>query len=124
MLLLVCVKNKKRLLRAVKKYGKENFKCEILEFFESREEVLRREKEFVNEQLINDSLCMNLQPGGGGGFLSKEHGLKCSSAGGKSYREKLYSDKKFFKTVSKRSSEVSQIKNWKEKFFLWYLLDL
>lgn len=96
----------KRLKRAVKKYGKENFKCEILEFFESRKEVLLREKEVVNEQFLNDPLCMNLQPGGGGGFSTVEHGLKCSTAGGESYSEKLYSDKNFFKTVSKRSKEV------------------
>lgn len=51
-----------------KKYGIENFKKEILEFFDSREEVLKREAEIVTEELIADPLCMNIQIGGNGGW--------------------------------------------------------
>ena len=74
----------KRLKRAVEKYGTENFKCEILEFFESRDEVLKREEEVVNEQLINDPFCMNLQTGGGGGFTKE-----ICSLGGKAGNKKI-----------------------------------
>lgn len=58
----------KRLRRSIRKYGKSNFKLEILEFFSTREEVVKREKELVNEDLIKDSNCLNLKLGGSGGF--------------------------------------------------------
>ena len=93
----------KRLTRAVKKYGKENFKCEILEFFESREEVLKRENEIVNEQLINDPLCMNLKPGGNGGF-SKESSKK----GTNTMLTKIWSDAEFINRNKKRLSKQSK----------------
>ena len=63
----------KRLWYSIKKYGKENHVCEILEFLESRELLKEREKEIVNVELINEELCMNLQIGGGGGILNEEH---------------------------------------------------
>jgi hypothetical protein len=56
-----------RLRRSIRKYGKENFKSEILEFFEDRESLAKRERELVNEDFINDKMCMNLKVGGTGG---------------------------------------------------------
>lgn len=94
----------KRLKRAVEKYGKENFKCEILEFFESREEVLKREKEIVNENLLNDINCMNIQPGGGGGIFSKEHHLKMIKGSTKWIKEK-WNDVEFRKKQSEFKRE-------------------
>ena len=61
-----------RIRRSIKKYGKENFKCEILEMLPDRNLLKQREKDIVNEELLNDSLCMNLVYGGGGGFISPE----------------------------------------------------
>jgi len=58
----------KRLKRSIKKYGKENFKIEYLEFFDSRELLVEREKQLVNEDLLKDDNCMNLKTGGFGGF--------------------------------------------------------
>ena len=49
---------------SIKKHGKENFKIKIIEFFKTRKELSEREKELVNEDLLNESLCMNLKPGG------------------------------------------------------------
>ena len=46
----------KRLWYSIKKYGKENFTCEILEFLHNREELVKREKELVNEDFIKDPL--------------------------------------------------------------------
>lgn len=57
-----------KLRRSINKYGKENFKIEVLEFFENRTDALKREMEIVTENLILDELCMNLKPGGDGGF--------------------------------------------------------
>lgn len=56
------------LKRSIKKYGVENFKFEILEFVETREELKKREKELINEELLKDPFCMNIKLGGEGGF--------------------------------------------------------
>ena len=59
-----------RLQIAYKKYGIENFKKEILKYFDTKEEAFEYEAEVVNETLINDNNCYNLSPGGKGGFIS------------------------------------------------------
>lgn len=61
------------LTRSLKKYGKENHVCEILQMFDTREEVIEGEKTLITEDVINDPLCMNLRVGGvGGGGFSQE----------------------------------------------------
>lgn len=59
----------KRLRRSIRKYGKENFKIEILEFFESREDLSDAEKKLITEDILKDSKCMNLKLGGYGGNI-------------------------------------------------------
>lgn len=61
------------LRRSIKKYGKINFKFEIIEFLPNRDLLKKREKELVNENTLKDKLNMNLQPGGGGGFCNEKH---------------------------------------------------
>lgn len=56
----------KRIKNSVKKHGKDAHRKDILEFFESREELVNREIELVDEQLINDPMCMNIKLGGEG----------------------------------------------------------
>jgi len=68
---------------SIRKYGVENHTKEILEFFETREELILREQEIVTKELISDGKCMNLKEGGQGGFSNKEHMTKCVTAGGK-----------------------------------------
>ena len=53
-----------------KKYGDENHVREILEFCASRDELKQREKEIVNEALLEDPLNINLKYGGEGGWMS------------------------------------------------------
>jgi hypothetical protein len=95
----------KRLRRLVKKYGIENFKCEILEFLTDRDSLANREKEIVNEELLKDSDCLNLMCGGHGGFISDEHQQYRSSMGGQAYSRKLKEDSNFRDYVSDKISK-------------------
>lgn len=58
----------KRLKKSIKKYGIENFKFEILEYCDSRELLAEKEKYIVNQEMIDNVLCLNLKVGGDGGF--------------------------------------------------------
>jgi hypothetical protein len=79
-----------RMIReSIRKHGKEAHTKEILEFFDDRESLRKREIELVNEDLLNDPMCMNLQPGGGGGISGPVHMQKFSKAGNDAFREKL-----------------------------------
>jgi group I intron endonuclease len=61
----------KRLRRSLNKYGIENHKVEILEFVNSRKELIEKEKEIVNLNEIAKEECMNITVGGEGGFISE-----------------------------------------------------
>ncbi len=50
--------------KAYKKYGIENFKKEILKYFNTIYEAFQYEHEIVNEELINNPNCYNVQIGG------------------------------------------------------------
>ena len=64
----------KYLWNSIKKYGKDNFKIEILEFLSDTEKLKVRERELVNEDMLKDDLCMNLTMGGvGGTFKGRKH---------------------------------------------------
>jgi hypothetical protein len=67
-------------LRAVKKYGKQNFKREILEFCSSYDELLSKERVYVNEDWVKDKSNYNLKTGGqSSGILSDESKMKISN---------------------------------------------
>jgi hypothetical protein len=53
--------------RAVPKYGRENFRKDILFLYDTQEEAWVKENELV-ELHRKDPLCMNLRKGGSGGF--------------------------------------------------------
>lgn len=78
----------KNLKRSLKKYGKEKFKFEILEFVSDRKSLSKREKELVNKELLKDNLSMNMKEGGSGGFINEEHRLKFINEGSKNGRLK------------------------------------
>lgn len=65
----------KLLIRAIRKYGADNFKVINRVFFEYKEEAFIFERKIVNEQIVNDPNYYNLKQGGKGG---KEKGHKCS----------------------------------------------
>lgn len=56
------------LKQSISKHGRENFKKEILEYFNSSEELSRREQEIVNEEFVKSQKTYNLNVGGFGSF--------------------------------------------------------
>lgn len=66
-------------VKAVKKYGKENFVRSILEFCSSYEELIEREKVWVDENWILEDSNYNLKTGGqSAGLLSEDSKKKIS----------------------------------------------
>lgn len=57
----------KRLKYSINKYGKQNHKIEILEFFNSREELISHEAVVVDLDEVAKENCLNLAVGGVGG---------------------------------------------------------
>jgi hypothetical protein len=75
------------LLEAVEKYGKENFKREILEFCNSYDELLELEKIYVDINWVRDKSNYNLKTGGqSSGILSEESKNKISETLKKKYK--------------------------------------
>ena len=60
-----------RLRRSIQKYGKEHFECKLLQFFTTRQEAFDSEVLEVSKHL-EDPLCMNLRPGGAGGWTVEQ----------------------------------------------------
>ncbi len=55
----------KRLAYSLAKYGKENHVREVLEFCVDRNTLKEREREIVDQKMIENSSCMNLMKGNG-----------------------------------------------------------
>jgi len=77
-----------RLRRSIRRNGVENFKLEILEFMPDRNSLKEREKQLVNEDLLKDKLCMNLQIGGGGGISGEKHSVNLKLGASKYQKQK------------------------------------
>lgn len=56
------------ILRAIKKYDKHNFSKEIILFCKNEKEMNEKEKDIVNESVVNNLDCYNLKIGGHGGW--------------------------------------------------------
>lgn len=108
----------KRLWYSIKKYGKENFKLEILEILPDRSSLKKREKDLVNEDKLKDPMCLNLKIGGEGGFVDEKHKYNfIHSTGSKIFSDKVKNDivfrEKILKTLldnTKRAHKEGKIK--------------
>ena len=63
----------KLLKAAIKKYGKENFKKEILEIFDNEEDMILKEKELVTDEFVLSEDNYNIMPGGKFGSLERNN---------------------------------------------------
>lgn len=70
----------KQLKDAIQKYGIENFKCEILEYFNTREEAFLKEAEIVTEDFCKNPEVYNMSPGGLGSTIKTDAWKKQVSA--------------------------------------------
>jgi hypothetical protein len=100
------------LIRSIKKYGKHNFKFEIIEFLPNRKLLKEKEIEIVNKELLKDSMCLNICTGGDGGYISEEGCKK----GGTIAMKKMWENKTFRENSIKKSSERFK-ENWKNGIF-------
>jgi hypothetical protein len=82
------------LKRSINKHGKENHSIEILEYLNSREELVAREREIVSLQEIAKKECMNLKVGGSGGF-NREASLRGSQKGNAIHTRRLREDEEY-----------------------------
>lgn len=111
----------KLLKAAIKKYGKENFKKEILETFDNEESMILKEQELVTAEFVLDENNYNIMPGGKFGssernnlsFKNKRHSLETiekirSSAIGRKHTDttrKKMSENNFSKTDPVKQKE-------------------
>ena len=87
--------------KAINKYGKDNFKKEIIEFFDTYNDVLKLETEVVTEQLVLDNNCYNIRRGGRGGF-EREISIK----GASNRAKKLWQNPDYANMKKQKASET------------------
>jgi len=97
----------RRLKYSIQKHGLENHTKEILEFLPNQQELVNREIQLVNEDLLKDPKCMNLMKGGEGGFISVEQQRRRAVAAGKAMAKKLKTDFEFRKIFCERISQCN-----------------
>lgn len=104
----------KILQHAVKKHGKNIFKKEILEFFDSFDAMFNAERDIVNEEFVKRSDTYNIKEGGLG---------NTSNGSKKLWEDPLYREKVLARSLSKfwndpehkaRLQEVYQTEKYKE----------
>jgi hypothetical protein len=79
-----------RLIRnSIRSHGKDAHTKEILEYFDDRESLRKKEIDTVNDDLLSDPMCMNLMIGGDGGYISVENQRARSIGGGKAFAKML-----------------------------------
>ena len=99
----------KHLKRSQKKYGIEYFTKDILEFFETEEQMINAEEQIVNEEFIKDPMTYNAILGGGKtkgwSHLTFEKRSSAGKKGMASLREKMKDEN--FKEKWKESLKLS-----------------
>ena len=91
--------------RAIKKYGKENFKKEILFIYETEKEAKEKEAEIVNEEFVGNKNTYNLNVGGfGSNYYNVSRG-NCHTP--EANKKRSESKKKWYQTEEGRAHTKS-----------------
>lgn len=93
------------LWRSIKKHGREQHVCEVLEHLPSRKELALREEELVCPEVIKDPMCMNFRTGGTGNVP----GAITTEATRKKLSEAM---KKRWADPEKRKTQSDKMKLW------------
>lgn len=94
-----------KIIESIKKYGAENHIKEILCYCLDKDELKEKEKEFLTKETIKDPLCLNMIPGGTGGYnLSLEQRRELSKKSHLAIKEKEKNDPEYRKKHSKNIS--------------------
>lgn len=99
----------KLFLKAVKKYGKHNFKCEILKYTLTKKHALLIEKSIVNSTFIMESTNYNIKEGGYSRILLTNEGRKNISESNKKRLSKLSKNE-----LSDMMKHVANRDNWSD----------
>jgi hypothetical protein len=95
------------LQRSVEKYGVDNHDRVWLEFFDTREEAFARESDIVTEEFIaSNPQCMNLKPGGSGGWTNEENMWKATYSGLATQKWLRENDPEWLEKLSKSFSDA------------------
>jgi hypothetical protein len=98
----------KWLLRAIAKYGRENFVKEILAIFDNPQQAFDLEREIIDRELGLPG-CYNLKRGGEGGYdFINASGKSGAVQGGRAARKKIDNRKKIDPEFCARMEEVSR----------------
>lgn len=99
----------KNIRRAIRKYGLEHFKFEILSFYDSEEEMLLAEQETVDEQFVLRSDTYNIAVGGGSfshvqQYLNENPNIRhqISKKGGDAFKARIRNDEALREEYSNR----------------------
>lgn len=117
------------LKKAIKKYGSENFKKDVLFIFNSKEEMIKKEIEIVNEEFIKRKDTYNMSKGGFGlSTLTNEKrkdavnkikkslsDLDLTIRSKKRIESMIKSDENIFKKIGEKSA-LTQIKSYKNGY--------
>lgn len=105
----------KAIKNAIEKYGKENFKKEILFNFSSEKEMNQKEQELIDEALVSREDTYNLGIGGEGGphFSGRKHSQATKNKLIKAGRNRTVSDE----TKNKISSSLKDFRQKQPDFF-------
>jgi len=96
--------------RAIEKHGLENFRKDILEFFENTEDMYAREKEIVSEHFLLREDVYNLRRGGHGGFdyINKMENQEYRKENGKKLAFYFWNNEECRKNHSLRTSVMTK----------------
>lgn len=104
----------KILKRSIRKYGKDSFTKEILEIYDTYEELVEAEKTLITADIVADPLCYNIALGGWGGYTYYEGRKSVLSEEGKQRISEANTGRPR-PDASKRNLETGFNKHWAGK---------